>query len=389
MVNRMESSIVFLLHLGIILLFANIGGYISSKLKQPVVLGQIIAGIILGMGILDKTELVSHLSELGVILLMFIAGLETDVKELKASGISSTAIAVTGVLVPIILVSGAAYLFTHNWVSSIIVGLISIATSVSISVQTLKEIGFLKTKQGVSILGAAIIDDIIGVILLTIVIGIAKPSSGSNVLFVIGKIILFFVIILIIGYIVVKLLNKFSVNFNLRDRIVPYAIILCFLLAFMSEKLGVAAITGAYFAGVMFSMTVHNHKISHDIQIISDTFFTPIFFATIGLGVQLNSIGQGIVFSLVMLGLGIIGKIVGCGWGARVTGSCKRHALQIGIGMVPRAEVSLIIANLGLQLSLINQKEFSSAIVLVVATTLVTPPLLKWAFKKEPSVSSN
>lgn len=378
----LESKVAFLLHIGILLLGANIGGIISKKLKQPAVLGQILVGMLLGMGILEKTELIHYLSEIGVIFLMFIAGLETDVNELRASGKSSSAIAIAGVIVPLVLVSGAAFIMSGDWVSSLIVGLISIATSVSISVQTLKELGQLKTKQGVGILGAAIIDDVIGIILLTIVVGMARPGTGTNIFIVILKIISFFVITIIIGYILVQLLAKISDRVNVRRKIVPYAIISCLILAFISEELGVAAVTGAYFAGVIFSMTPYRHKISHDIGLISDTIFTPIFFVGIGLGVELNTIGVGIGYSLLLLGLGIIGKIAGCGWGAKLTGFRGKHSLQVGIGMVPRAEVSIIIANLGLKMNLIGYKEFASAIVLVVATTLITPSFLKWSFRE-------
>ncbi|TCO78782.1 cation:proton antiporter [Marinisporobacter balticus] len=379
----MDSKAVFLMHIGILLLGANIGGFISTKLKQPAVLGQILVGIFLGMGILEKTELIHYLSEIGVVLLMFIAGLETDVNELRASGKSSAAIAVAGVIVPIVMVSGAAYLISGNFISSIILGLISVATSVSISVQTLKELGHLRTRQGVGILGAAIIDDIIGIVLLTIVVGMARPGTGGNVFIVILKIFLFFVITMVVGYILVRILVKISDRVNVRRRIVPYAIISCLILAFISEELGVAAVTGAYFAGVIFSMTPYRHKVSHDVGVIADTIFTPIFFVGIGLGVELSSIGDGLGFSILLLGLGIIGKIAGCGFGAKITGFSGKHALQVGIGMVPRAEVSIIIANLGLKMALIGHKEFASAIVLVIATTLITPLLLKWSFKGE------
>lgn len=379
----LESKVFFLLQIGILLLGANIGGMISKKLKQPAVLGQILVGILLGMGILEKTELIHHLSEIGVIFLMFIAGVETDVNELKASGKSSTAIAIAGVTVPLFLVGGTAYFLTRNLVGSMILGLISSATSVSISVQTLKELGQLRTKQGVGILGAAIIDDIIGIILLTIVVGVARPSNGTNVFMVILKIVLFFVITVGIGYIVVNLLFKISRKVNIRRTIVPYAVMACFVMAFLSEELGVAAVTGSYFMGVIFSMTPYRHKVEHDIQLIAETIFTPIFFVGIGLGVEIQSIGHGLLFSVILLVLGVVGKIVGCGFIAKMTGFSGRHALQIGIGMVPRAEVAIIIANLGLKMNLIGDQAFTSAIVLVVGTTLMTPSLLKWSFKNE------
>ncbi|MFT9496676.1 cation:proton antiporter [Anaerosolibacter sp.] len=379
----MESKMFFLLQIAILLLGANLGGWVSTKLKQPAVLGQILVGIILGMGIIKETELIHHISEIGVVFLMFIAGLETDVEELKASKSSSSAIALGGVVFPLVMVSGAAYLITGEMISSIFLGIVSTATSVSISVQTLRELGHLRTKQGVGILGAAIIDDIVGIILLTVMIGMVKPSAGSNVLVVLIKIALFFFITFVVGTILVKMLRRINKAINLNDKIVTYAVVCCFVLAFVSEELGVAAITGAYFAGVILSMTPYHRKISYDIQLIAYSFFTPIFFVGIGLGVHLSSLGHALGFGVLLLVLGIIGKIAGCGLGAKLTGFSNRHSLQIGIGMIPRAEVAIIIANLGLQMKIIGSDEFTSVILLVIVTTLMTPSLLKMAFKEE------
>lgn len=381
----MHSKLFFLLEIGILLLGANIGGIISKKLKQPAVLGQILVGIVLGMGFMEMSEFINHISEIGVILLMFIAGLETDVDELKASGASSTTIAIAGVVFPVVLVGGGAYFLTGDWIISLFLGIISTATSVSISVQTLQEMGFLKTKQGVGILGAAIIDDIIGIILLTLMIGIVRPGANSGIGIVILKIVLFFVIALILGSILVKVLERVSPAMNIKNRIVSYAIIACLGLAFLSEEMGVAAITGAYFAGVIFSMTPYHHKVSHDVQLIASTFFTPIFFVGIGLGVDVGSMATALGLGLVILILGSIGKIFGCGLGAKMMGFNNKHSLQIGIGMVPRAEVAIIITNLGVQIGILGQKEFGAIIMMVVATTLITPSLLKWSFKDEVS----
>lgn len=379
--NGGDLDIIF--QIGILLFAANIGSAISKKFKQPAVLGQILAGMLMGI-FMHETEIIKSISEIGVLFFLFMAGLETDIEELKASGKSSTAIAVMGVIAPMALVSGAAYYISGDIISSLIIGLISIATSVSISVQTLQEIGFLKTKQGLGILGAAIIDDIIGVILLTIIIGIARPAQASNISMVILKILFVFIIIYIVYIVIIKIFAKMSIfQNNIKDKIVGFALVLCFLLAYVSEEFGVAGITGAYFAGIVFTKTPYAHKISHDVQTLSQYFFAPIFFVAIGLGVEFGAIGKGLFFSILMLLLGTIGKIIGCGWGARVTGFTKRQALQIGIGMVPRVEVSLIIANLGLQLSLLSQQLFSAAIVTVIGSTIITPPLLKWSFKKE------
>lgn len=378
----MESKLAFLLDIGIILLAANIGGIVSKKFKQPAVLGQILVGLILGMGILEKTETISHLAEIGVVFLMFIAGLETDVNELKASGKSSSLIALGGVLTPFAFVAGGIYLVTHNVLASLFMGVIATATSVSISVQTLREIGQMRSKQGIGILGAAIIDDVVGIILLTLIVGVVKPGDNNNVFLVIGKIGIFFVITFIVGYLLIKIMSKISTKVNIDDKIVSFAIVFCFILAFLSEELGVAAITGAYFAGVVFSMTTHRHKLSHEVHKISSVIFTPIFFVSIGLGVNLKAAIGALGIGLVLVVLGSLGKIIGCGFGAKVSGFANKEALQIGFGMVPRAEVAIIIANLGLVINVINEQQLAAVIMMVLITTLITPSLLKWSFSR-------
>lgn len=378
----MESKFAFLLHIGIILLAANIGGIISRRFKQPAVLGQILAGLVLGMGIIEKTDTISHLAEIGVVFLMFIAGLETDVNELKASGKSSSMIALGGVVTPFLLVAGGIYFVTGNMLSSIFMGVIATATSVSISVQTLREIGKMRSKQGIGILGAAIIDDVIGIVLLTVIIGLVKPGANSGLFLVVGKIVIFFILTFILGYILIKILAKISKSINIEDSIVVYAIIFCFILAYFSEELGVAAITGAYFAGVVFSMTSHRHKLSHEVNKISSVMFTPIFFVAIGLGVDIKSAIGAFSIGIILVVLGALGKVIGCGFGAKISGFEGKEALQVGIGMVPRAEVAIIIANLGVAMDVISKQQLAAVIMMVLITTLITPSLLKWSFSR-------
>jgi len=378
----MNSEYMYLINIAGILLAANIGGIISKKLNQPVVLGQILMGVILGATFFEKTELISHFAEIGVIFLMFTAGVETDVKELMDSLKSSSAIAFGGVVFPIILVGGSVFLLTRDLNLSIFMGIVATATSVSISVQTLREIKQLRTKQGVSILGAAIIDDVIGIVLLTLAIGVLKPEANINILVVISKIGLFFVLAFIIGWIITKLINMYDLKINFEDKIVTYAIIICFFLAFMSEQLGVAAITGAYFSGVVFSMTEHRHKVSYEINKFSNTIFIPIFFVAIGMGINIMAAVSAIGIGIVIITFAILGKILGSGLGALVSGFDKKQALQIGIGMVPRAEVAIIIANLGEKLNLISSKDVAAVILMVLVTTIITPSLLKWAFTR-------
>lgn len=383
----MESNLDFLLQLCLILGAATLGGFISKRLGQPEVLGQILAGIVLGVATLEKTEFIESIAEIGVIFLMFIAGLETDVKELLDSGKSSSMIALGGVIAPAILVFIGMYFFTHGEMGhALFMAVISTATSVSISVQTLREMNQLRTRQGISILGAAIIDDIVGIVLLTFVVAAVKPTEGMSVGSTVLHIVTFFGIAAIAGFVLTKLIKLTEGRFNIDSKVVTYAVIVCFTLAFLSEELGVAAITGSYFAGVMFSMTPHRHKVSHEVNQIASVVFTPVFFVSIGMGVDfkaaLSAVGIGSFFII----LAVIGKLIGCGFGAKLSGFDTRKSFQIGLGMIPRAEVAIIIATLGVKLEVIGDREMAAVILMVLVTTLITPSLLKLAFhNKETS----
>lgn len=378
----MESEYKYIFDIAIILLAANVGGIISKKLNQPEVLGQIIIGIILGASFMTKTVLIEEIGQIGVIFLMFIAGLETEVDELKESGKSSSLIALGGVLVPGILISLTTYFVTKDFNSSLFMGVVGTATSVSISVQTLKEIRRLRSKEGISILGAAIIDDVAGIIMLTITVGLLKPSAGGSLLSVVSKIVLFFIIVLIIGKILKTLLIKLNNVVSIDKKIVSFALVLCLGLAFLSEELGVAAITGAFFSGILFSMTKYQHKISHEINQLANNFFIPIFFIGIGMSVNIFEAISAIKIGSVIILIAILSKVIGSGLGAKLSGFSSDQSLQIGIGMVPRAEVAIIIANLGLGIGLISHKMMATTILMVVITTLITPSLLKWSFER-------
>lgn len=378
----MHSEYAYLVEIGIMLLAANIGGLISKKMGQPAVLGQILMGVVLGAGILAKTEMIDQMAEIGVIFLMFIAGLETDVKELKDSSRSSSLIALGGIIFPMAMVGSAAYLLTQDLILSLFMGIVSTATSVSISVQTLREIGQMRSRQGISILGAAIIDDIVGILLLTLVVGLVSPQSDNSLVTVAAKIGLFFILTFVLGFLFTRLIRMLELKINLEDKIVTYAIVVCFFLAFMSEELGVAAITGAYFAGVVFSMAPQRHKVSHDVNKLANLLFTPLFFVAIGMNVDLGEATSALGFGLILILLAVLGKVVGSGLGALISGFNKEEALQVGIGMVPRAEVAIIVANLGLRLNLISEEQIATTILMVLVTTIFTPSLLKWSFQR-------
>ncbi|HBB27900.1 MAG TPA: cation:proton antiporter [Clostridiales bacterium] len=385
----METSTNFLFDLAIILLCANLGGIIAVRFKQPSVLGQILAGLLIGpsvFGLIGQSEFIASYSEIGVLLLMFMAGMETNIDDLKKSAGSALTIATGGVIVPYILGFLVIRIFYKEASTSaaIFSGVILTATSISITIQSLREFNKTKDRVGVNILGAAIIDDVLGIIVLAVVVGIVSPSQGENPLLVIVKIVIFFILAVIIGMILLSLLSKYL--YKLSAVITPSAIALicCFLISFLASEFGIAAIIGAYSAGIIFSLLPKaRNKIDHDVSIIAYTLFTPVFFANIGLEVNLSGISSVLLLSFMFLLAAIVGKIIGCGLGAKLSKFTNKECLQVGIGMIPRAEVALIVANLGKNSGILSDALFTAAIVVAIGTTLVTPPLLKLVFTEK------
>ncbi len=383
----MEKNL-FVLELLIVLLCAMVGGLVAKKLRQPAVLGQIIAGIIVGpsllnLGIVTREPIVfKHFADIGVMMLMFIAGLETDIDELKESGKSSMLVAVGGVVLPLIFGTALTYYMLPQigFMGSIFVGVILTATSVSLTVQVLREMNQLRSKQGVVILGAAIMDDIFGIILLSVISGIVNPAGSEGVLLLFVKIAAFFVGSLIIGYLLKKALIWCSLRMDMSENIVLISILFCFLMAFLSELSAVAAITGAYVAGLILSTTSFRERIAGRVQIIAYSIFTPIFFVNLGISVDLHQLRGAMTFGFILSLVAIAGKIIGCGFGARISGFKPEQALQIGVGMVPRAEVALIVVSLGLQMQIIGNSVFTAVIMMVLITTILTPIFLKGLF---------
>ncbi len=381
---------MFVLKLAIILIASELGGYICRKLKQPTVLGRLLMGVLIGpsvLGLVEPTETLVNLSELGVILLMFIAGLETDLKQLIESGKSSSAIAAGGVLLPLVMGAGVSLLFGMTPIEGVFVGVILCATSVSISVETLREIDKLKTKPGIAILSAAVIDDVIGIVLLSLVTGFVKPGAGESVAVVIIKILGFFVLAVFVGIIAVKLAKWFFKSKAIKGQIAIIGLIFCLAMGFVSEELGVAAITGAYISGIILSVTPFRSKITKSIQEVSYILLTPIFFVVTGMKVDISYLMKGWVFGLALLTAAVLGKLIGCGIIARMVGFSKAESMQIGIGMIPRGEVVLIITDMGLRLGVIPDSVFAAVIFIILATTIITPTVLKSSFDKSKSLA--
>lgn len=382
------ESYDFLLFVAIILLSTKIFSLLSQKVNMPQVVGALLVGVLLGpscLNILRETDFLTKSAEIGVIFLMFLAGLDTDFDDLKATGKSSVIIAFVGVLIP--LGSGflTYYLFFHGqrpdtmiFLESAFVGIVLTATSVSITVETLREMGKLKGKMGTSILGAAIIDDILGIIALTVITSFTVP--GVEIMVVLLKILLFFVFIAVCGFFVFRLFRKLEIVYGTKRRVAIYAVAFCLLLSYISEVyFGVADITGAYFAGlILCNVTETKSYIASKINITSYMFFTPIFFASIGIKTVITGMSQELIlFTLALLIVAILSKIVGCGLGAKICGFSNMDSLAIGVGMISRGEVALIVAQKGEQAGLISPTLFPAIVLVVIVTTLITPILLK------------
>ncbi|MEI3163438.1 MAG: cation:proton antiporter [Lachnospirales bacterium] len=384
-----ESEFGYLATLAIILLSTKFFGLVSRKVQMPAVVGALLAGIILGpscLGVVHETDFLNKAAEIGVIILMFLSGLETNLDELKENGVASFIVAAIGVAVPL-LGGFCTYYFMNpegsssiNVLKAVFVGVTLTATSVSITVETLRELGKLSGRMGTTILGAAVIDDIIGIIVLT---AITSMSGGSNVSLsiVLLKIVLFFVFIIIVGIAVFIFKRKFLLNLRMRRRISITVLAFCFILSFCAEYFfGVADITGAYFAGIALCVFGAKEYINQRFDILGFLFFSPIFFASIGIKTNLGELAGNssiIMFALVLMIVAILTKVIGCGIGAKLCKFDNKEALAIGVGMVSRGEVALIVAQKGANCGLLDSKMFPAIVFMVVVTTLITPVFLK------------
>ena len=390
-------SYKFLLDLALILLSTKVLGLITRKFQMPQDVGALLAGLILGpamLNILSETDFIIQLSELGVIVLMFNAGLESDLEELKKTGKASFIIASLGVIIPLIGGFAIAHFYAIPELSegtsgtvflqNIFIGIILTATSVSITVETLKEMGKLNTSAGTAILGAAIIDDILGIIALTVISSLTDTSVKVG--FVLMKIAGFFIFAIIVGFISYKIFKAWS-NYENRDRrrFIIASFVFCLLLSYISEEVfDVADITGAFIAGLVLSNIDRKEFISNRLNIVSYALLSPVFFASIGLKIVLPAMDFNIVmFAVLLTIIAILTKIVGAGIGARLCKFSPRESYQIGVGMVSRGEVALIVASKGAALGLISTSMLGPVVIVVVVTTIIAPILLKLAFREK------
>ena len=379
--------------LAIIIIFAKCFGILARRCKAPQVVGEIIAGLLIGpsvLGLVQQSDFLVDMAEIGVVLLMFSAGLETDLKELMKTGPVAFLIACAGVIVP--LAGGTLFYMgfygtapwgSEKFYSAVFMGVIMTATSVSITVQSLKELGKLKGKVGTTILSAAIIDDVIGIIVLTFVIGFKNP--GSSPVSVIISTLLFFIAAFVVGMIVFRLFKKLDEIYPHTQRIPILSLALCFFFAYAAEQFfGIADITGAYVAGIVLCSIQDSSYIDRKMDVSSYMIFGPVFFASIGFKTSIDHLNASLLlFSVGFVVVALVTKIIGCGLMAKICKFSFPDSLKIGVGMMTRGEVALIVAQKGLSVGLLTSEYFTAVILLIIVSSVATPIILKLLYTKQ------
>ncbi len=398
--------------ISIILAVAKASGLVAVRLGQPAVLGELTAGVILGPSVIDIfgpnllgvssfdylhnsaiKDVTLTFAEIGVIFLMFLAGLETDLAEVNKVRKVAFLAGAMGVIFPIAMGTLVMLPFDFSTKEAIFAGIILSATSVSISARTLMELGVLQKRQGISILAAAVIDDVLVLLILSFFTAFAVDSAdggggAGEVLLIIGRVVLFFVVALIVGLFVLPPLARWSATAKMSEGVVVVAIIVALVSAWFAEYIGdVAMITGAFLAGLFMRRTEAHSIIDEKMHTIAYGFFVPIFFVGVGLSADAsNFAGSDVILLIVITVIAVVSKILGSGLGARIAGENTRSSIQIGTGMVSRGEVGLIVATVGLSKGLVDTNLFSVMVLMILATTLITPILLKIVFSGEEEV---
>ncbi|MHB8114424.1 MAG: cation:proton antiporter [Bellilinea sp.] len=390
----MSSFLQLAFLLTLILVAAKASGYLATKLGQPSVLGELIVGLLLGPSLVNighlpfitaahVSETINELGELGVLLLMFIAGLELHLSDLAKNTKVAAYSGVLGVIVPVGLGFLAGELFGMSLENSVFLGLTLGATSVSISAQTLMELKVLRSRVGLGLLGAAVFDDILVILLLSSFVALADGGSTMQILLVLAKMVGFLALSAGFGFWVLPRLTVAVSKLPVSQNILTLALIIMLTYGLAAELLGgMAAITGTFVAGLMFSRTPEKTQIEGGLRALSYAFFVPIFFVNIGLSIDLRQVSLSALWLMLAITLlAVIGKILGSGLGARLGKFSWLESLQLGIGMVSRGEVGLIVASIGLSAGHLTDDAFSAVVGMILITTLITPPLLRATFK--------
>jgi Kef-type K+ transport system membrane component KefB len=391
----MSSFLQLACELAIILLAAKAAGYIATRLDQPSVLGELLAGLLLGPSLLNVLHLpfinsetlgdtIRELSELGVLLLMFVAGLELHLGELAGNRKVAISASLGGLLLSIGLGWSVGRLFGMTQVASILLGVALGATSVSISARTLMELGVLRSKAGLSLLGAAVVDDILSILVFAIFLAVASGNGGiGGLIWLTVRMVLFLAAAVAFGLWILPWLTHWVARLTISQGTLAFALIILLVYGVAAEVAGhMAAIIGTFIAGLMFARTPEKELIEPGMAALAYGLFVPIFFINIGLTVNIRELSANAIWLvLAVTTVAIAGKMVGAALGARAGGFKWQEAWRLGAGMASRGEVTLIIAAAGIQSGLIGQQVLSALIAVVLLTILVTPPLLRAFFK--------
>ncbi|MEW6093497.1 MAG: cation:proton antiporter [Chloroflexota bacterium] len=395
----MSSFLQLSFMLIVILLAAKLAGYLSLRLGQPSVLGELLVGILLGPSLLDILHLtfldghalgetIHELGELGVLLLMFIAGLELHLEELTRNTKVSAFAGVMGVLLPVALGWGTGALFGFHTEAALFLGLTLAATSVSISAQTLIELKVLRSRVGLGLLGAAVFDDVLVLLLLSGFLAVLEGGASLlDILVILLRMILFLAASVAFGLWALPRIVRLAGKLPISQGVLTLALVVMLTYGLAAELVGqMAAITGAFIAGLMFARSHEKERIEQGAAALAYGLFVPIFFIGIGLSVNLRELQLSALWlTLVIILVAIVSKLVGAGLGAKLGGFSWRESWQLGAGMISRGEVGLIVANVGIGAGLVTQDEFSAILGMVLASTLVTPPILRALFKTPKS----
>lgn len=396
----MSAFLQFALALAILIGAARLGGLLSKRLGQPGVLGELLVGVLLGPSLFNFLQLswftdahlgeqIQHLAELGVIFLMFLAGLEIELDELRKTGRAALLAGLLGVLVPVGLGAGAALLFGYSASTALFIGIVLSATSVSISAQTLMELGVLRRREGLTLLGAAVFDDVLVILVLSVFLALGAGAGGgggaAEVVWVLVRMALYLGLAGVLGFTFIPWLMRHVSRWPIAQGLVSFAIVVVLLYAWGAEVLGgVAAITGAFLVGLAFARSPLRQEVEHSFSALTYGFFVPLFFVSIGLAANVRALsGAGLIFGLVLVLVAVVSKVLGSGLGAWWGGLTRGEALRLGLGMISRGEVGLIVASVGLNQGLIDSAVFAEIVLVVLVTTLVTPLLLRWAYARE------
>ncbi|MDD6431690.1 MAG: cation:proton antiporter [Lactobacillaceae bacterium] len=378
----------FIATLAGLLLATQVVAHLCRRVEIPEVIGQILVGIIVGPAILNWVHLdgmMNEFQEIGVIILMFIAGLESDLSLLKKYLRPAVIVAVIGVIVPVIVMGGASYLFGFTKMESLFIGVIFSATSVSISVAVLREFNRLDSREGATILGAAVADDIIGVIMLSIMISMINGSKGGHTNLPLGLALLLQVLFFGGTYLVVRWLAPYLMHLSERLLTVAapsvMAMIICLGMAALADYVGLSGAVGSFFAGIAVANTHRKKTIDRSFIPIGYALFIPLFFVSVGLNMRFDNIQRSFVFVIVMTILACLTKLVGCGAGAKLSGFSLPSSYVVGSGMVARGEMALITAQIGYEAHLMSSMYYSDVITVIILATVIAPFMLKHALK--------